>query len=163
MHIIPFTHKKMTTDELDERSKALVEDILLLYQCKPTEKCYSHFASTVEFEDPLEHAKGANSVRSSFNSLSGLFCKSDTLWWRVESSSDSLLKLVVMQKWEIAGIHKTVDKEHHLDIHLNEEQKIIKIEDRWEGKPLPNSAEGGKMGSLLEVRVVVAQRHIHSG
>ena len=72
------------TQDTQTLGKEIVEDLLKLYQCHPTEEAYRHFDANIEFEDPLEYAKGADSVRSSFNSLPKLFTKSETLWSKTE-------------------------------------------------------------------------------
>ena len=71
----------------------------------------------------------------------------------ISSITDTLVKFIAMQKWQVAGGHMEKDIEHHIDVHLTN-KKITRIEDRWHGKPLPNKEEGGKMGSLMEVILI---------
>lgn len=138
-------------------NEEIIADLLALYQCKPLEVHYRHFAEDVEFEDPLEYASGIASVRSSLNSLPKLFTKSETKRHNVVTNEKDFIRFYILQNWEIGGIHKQKEIEHQIDVKLRD-GKITRIEDRWWGNPLPNKEEGGKMGSLEEVISKIAMQ-----
>lgn len=45
----------------------IIDDVLKLYQCKPSEQAYSHYAETAVFHDPVSIARGLESIKSQFN------------------------------------------------------------------------------------------------
>lgn len=55
--------------------KRLIDDILLLYQLKPSEQVYSHYTEDAVFHDPVSIAKGIKSIKSQFNGMPMIFAK----------------------------------------------------------------------------------------
>ena len=70
------------------QEKQLIDDILELYKCNPSEKSYSHYAPSAVFHDPVSIAKGLGSIKSQFNGMPKAFSKSVTKSVRVLDSSD---------------------------------------------------------------------------
>ena len=60
------------------QEKKIIDDILCLYQLKPSHQAYSHYAETAVFHDPVSIAKGLDSIKSQFNGMPKLFAESTT-------------------------------------------------------------------------------------
>lgn len=60
------------------KEKRLIDDILLLYQLKPSETAYANYTPTAVFHDPVSIAKGIDSIRSQFNGMPKVFAESVT-------------------------------------------------------------------------------------
>lgn len=65
--------REPTSDETQ-----FIDDILELYQLRPNEKSYSHYAEEAVFHDPISIAKGLESIKSQFNGMPRIFAKSIT-------------------------------------------------------------------------------------
>lgn len=54
----------------------IIDDILSLYQLKPSQQAYSHYAENAVFHDPVSIARGLD--KSQFNGMPKLFAESIT-------------------------------------------------------------------------------------
>ncbi len=59
----------MKTRKPNSSEQTLIDEILSLYQLKPTDKSYSHYRSDAVFHDPVSIAKGLDSIKSQFNGM----------------------------------------------------------------------------------------------
>ena len=50
--------KSLPTREATGPEKTIIDEVLSLYQCKPSEKAYSHYAENAVFSDPVSIAQG---------------------------------------------------------------------------------------------------------
>jgi hypothetical protein len=60
------------------QEKEVVDDILCLYQLKPSDQAYSHYAENAVFHDPVSIARGLDSIKSQFNGMPKVFAESIT-------------------------------------------------------------------------------------
>lgn len=60
------------------REQKLIDDILPLYQLKPSHQAYSHYTENAVFHDPVSIAKGLESIKSQFNGMPKVFSESTT-------------------------------------------------------------------------------------
>lgn len=74
----PSSVGKLETRPATAKEQKLIDDILDLYQLKPSHQAYSHYAETAVFHDPVSIAKGLDSVKSQFNGMPRLFAESNT-------------------------------------------------------------------------------------
>ena len=74
----PSAAGELSTREPSPQEKKLMDDILLLYQAKPTHESYSHYAEDAIFHDPVSIARGKESIMSQFNGMPKLFAESNT-------------------------------------------------------------------------------------
>lgn len=56
----------------------MIDDVLCLYQLKPSHQAYSHYAPDAVFHDPVSIAKGLDSIKSQFNGMPKVFKESET-------------------------------------------------------------------------------------
>ena len=66
------------TRQPSQQEQKLIDDILLLYQAKPTHESYSHYAEDAVFHDPVSIARGKESIMSQFNGMPKIFAESHT-------------------------------------------------------------------------------------
>ena len=67
-----------TTRQPNAQEKQIIDDILCLYQLKPSHQAYSHYAENAVFHDPVSIARGLDSIKSQFNGMPKLFAESTT-------------------------------------------------------------------------------------
>lgn len=60
------------------QEKSIIDDILCLYQLKPSHQAYSHYAENAVFHDPVSIARGLESIKSQFNGMPKVFAESTT-------------------------------------------------------------------------------------
>lgn len=68
----------MATGSANSKQQAILDDVLSLYQLKPSEKAYSRYASNAVFHDPVSIAQGLDAVKSQFNGMPKVFESSTT-------------------------------------------------------------------------------------
>lgn len=64
-----------TTRQPSDQEKQLIDDVLCLYQLKPSHQAYSHYAENAVFHDPVSIARGLDSIKSQFNGMPKLFAR----------------------------------------------------------------------------------------
>ncbi|KAL8728684.1 MAG: hypothetical protein Q9166_005248 [cf. Caloplaca sp. 2 TL-2023] len=142
--------------------KQLIDDILLLYQLKPSEKAYAHYAPTAVFHDPISIAQGLDSIRSQFNGMPKLFASSITKKCDVlsEESGQEKLALNLTQRYVFKSVlpgkseggEKTVNSK--VTLWMNEEGLIEKHDEEWDHEA-NKSGEDGFMGKVQQARKMV--------
>ncbi|KAK4950066.1 hypothetical protein LTR28_006630, partial [Elasticomyces elasticus] len=68
----------LSTRKASEKEQKIIDDILCLYQLKPSEQAYSHYAQNAVFHDPVSIAQGLDSIKSQFNGMPKIFSESNT-------------------------------------------------------------------------------------
>ena len=140
--------------------KRLIDDVLLLYQLKPCEASYAHYAPNAVFHDPVSIAKGIESIRSQFNGMPKVFAESVTEKCDViEAESESPGKLAVnltqrytfksMMPGKEKGADKTVNSK--LTFYLNGDGLIEKHDEEWDHQENKSGGDGF-MGKMQETR-----------
>lgn len=139
--------------------KQLIDDILLLYQLKPCEQAYSHYAPNAVFHDPVSIAKGLDSIKSQFNGMPKLFAESTTEKCDVlDDAPPNALAVNLTQHYvfkspipfKSKGAEKTVNSK--LTFHFNEEGKIEKHDEEWDHQTNKAAGDDGFMGKVQEAR-----------
>ena len=138
--------------------KQLIDDILLLYQLKPSEQAYAHYASTAVFHDPVSIAEGLDSIKSQFNGMPKVFAESTTQKCDLLAESDKgKTALNLTQRYVFKsplpgkshGSEKTVNSK--VTLTLNAEGKIVKHDEEWDHQG-NKDADDGFLGKLMEGR-----------
>ncbi|TFK26441.1 hypothetical protein FA15DRAFT_667530 [Coprinopsis marcescibilis] len=119
----------------------IFEDLKELYCCRPTKQIFERsFAKDVTFEDPLSKCAGINQVMSQFFAMPKFFSKSESLGSRVMSSTTLPNQIIFWQQQEytlrLLGRKKVI--ESIIVVDLDEEDKIIRLLDQWDGQDLPS-------------------------
>jgi len=74
----PSSAGTLKTRPATAKEQKLIDDILQLYQLKPNDQSYTHYAETAVFHDPVSIAEGLDSVKSQFNGMPRIFAESNT-------------------------------------------------------------------------------------
>ena len=70
--------KNLPAREPSAEENGIIQDILALYQCRPSEKAYSHYSADAQFRDPVSIAKGKSQIQAQFNGMPKIFSESET-------------------------------------------------------------------------------------
>ncbi|CCG83609.1 protein of unknown function [Taphrina deformans PYCC 5710] len=147
----------MSTNTLPTRSpssqeKEIIDEVLSLYQCKPSEKSYSHYAETAVFHDPVSIAKGKSSIMSQFNGMPKIFERSDTQKCDVldDKTAPNDLKLDLTQHYVFKAGKKEKTLNSKITLKLNNGM-IEHHEEEWDHKP-NTDGDDGFFGHLNEYR-----------
>ena len=65
--------KALPSRQASAQEQEIIDEVLSLYQAKPTPKSYSHYSETAVFHDPVSIAKGLDSIKSQFNGMPKAF------------------------------------------------------------------------------------------
>ncbi|ORY74789.1 hypothetical protein BCR35DRAFT_281121 [Leucosporidium creatinivorum] len=119
---------------------SLVQDVLLLFQAKVTnENLQKNWDDAAVFEDPIAIAKGREQFSAQWWGMPKALPKSETIAWKVTKDEPSLIEYEQRQRYTLPLIHSPKVVESLVHIELNPSTgKILRLEDRWDGKPIPS-------------------------
>lgn len=142
----PFATRQAKPEE-----QVIIDEVLSLYQLKPSDQSYSHYAPTAVFHDPVSIAKGLNSIKSQFNGMPKLFSESITQKCDVlDGPSDSII-LNLTQHYVFRG-SKTPEKTVNSKVTLKMKDGLIEHhEEEWDHKPNRTGTDGF-VGKIQEIR-----------
>ncbi|MCJ1293879.1 hypothetical protein MMC34_005436 [Xylographa carneopallida] len=153
---MPTTSLNHDTKALPSRTatpqeQQIIDEVLSLYQAKPTDQSYAHYSPTAVFHDPVSIAKGLDSIKSQFNGMPKAFSSSTTESYRVldDASEPHALRLDLTQRYVFkTGQAKTVNSLVTLQLRNG---MIEHHEEEWDHKE-NKTGEDGFMGRLNEWR-----------
>ncbi|EUC64194.1 hypothetical protein RSOL_437140 [Rhizoctonia solani AG-3 Rhs1AP] len=125
---------------LEGQRKQTVEDVLELFSAHPSLEIFERsWHRDAVFEDPFTKCVGYKEYAAQWYGLPKIATNSTTLQYRVLSSTHSPHKIVFDQTQQYTFRYIKRKKTIHslVVIELDEEGKIIKMEDRWNGEKLP--------------------------
>lgn len=122
----------------DERLE-IVNHILDLYSCNPTEECFKHYDNDVIFDDPIIYTIGLSNLKAQFYGMQKLFVKSTTVDYKILENTPNVLRMNLNQKYTLPFVGRAVVQNSQIILEFNE-NKITKHIDCWNGKP---TGEGG--------------------
>ncbi|GHJ89373.1 hypothetical protein NliqN6_5775 [Naganishia liquefaciens] len=153
--------ERQPTDE----EKALIDDVLQLYQLNPVSSAYAHYDKSAVFSDPIGIAEGLEKLKSQFNAMPSIFSKSYTRAVRVLDNPEvkpPSLQISLTQEYHFKGVgsQKTVDSKitFHRDPATN---LILRHEEEWAGNKNAMSQDGF-WGSLQEARKKFQANLVHA-
>ncbi|KAI5451332.1 hypothetical protein NCC49_001926 [Naganishia albida] len=145
--------------------KALIDDVLQLYQLNPVSSAYAHYDQSAVFSDPIGIAEGLEKVKSQFNAMPSIFSESYTKAVRVLDNPEvkpPSLQISLSQEYHFRGIpgQKTTDSKitFHRDPKTN---LILRHEEEWAGNKNAMSQDGF-WGSLQEARKKFQANLVHA-
>ncbi|QRV98426.1 hypothetical protein RhiJN_26445 [Ceratobasidium sp. AG-Ba] len=125
--------------QLDGKRRQIVEDALNLFSSQPSQDIFHRsWRLDATFEDPLSKCIGYKQYAPQWFQPKA-FPTSRTLAYKVISSTENPNRIVYEQKQEYTirfiGTKKIMDSTVVID--LDENDKIIKLEDKWNGQDQP--------------------------
>ena len=148
--VFDFHEKYFLADANRQIREEIIVDVLNLYNSNPTEESFRHYAPNAEFEDPLQYSGNLSSVKSAFKSLPKIFKDSEV----IKSDADietNPMRLNLETRYEWKAIKKDTIIRSIVLLTLNDQEQIVRHEERWNGEPIPH-AESGFFGRIKEVR-----------
>ncbi|KAG8771656.1 hypothetical protein FS842_004036 [Serendipita sp. 407] len=137
------THSPSTSNAgivLEGKRKQILEDVLELFCSRPTIEIFQRsWSPDAVFEDPLSQCIGYPEYAPQWFGMPKLFPKSVTLNYKVLSSTTNPNRIVYHQEQEytIKGIGTKKVMKSTVVIELDDQDRIIKLDDKWDGKDHP--------------------------
>ncbi|CAE6430168.1 unnamed protein product [Rhizoctonia solani] len=125
---------------LEGKRKQTVEDVLELFCAHPSLEIFNRsWHPNAVFEDPFTKCVGYKEYTAQWYALPRVASQSSTLQYRVLSSTHSPHKIVFdqTQQYTLRYINRKKTIHSLVVIELDEDGKIIKMEDRWNGEEPP--------------------------
>jgi hypothetical protein len=126
--------------EVKGAHKKVIEDLNELYCCRPTREIFERtWRPDAIFEGPLCKCSGFDQYAAQWYAMTKVFLKSETVSTRVLSSTTSPNRLVYAQTqlYVFRFFAKKMKIQSIIVVDLDEEEKIIRLVDQWDGKDLP--------------------------
>jgi hypothetical protein len=123
--------------ELSDSQKTLVGSVLDLFAGRPSLAKLQLWKDDAEFTDPITISKGRDRYQAQWYGLKAAFSEIERLHHEVTSSGNPI-SMDMKTRYVVKGI----GKEQIIDSKINiftEGDKIVKVEDKWDGK-LPDSS-----------------------
>jgi len=129
----------------------VVDDLNELYCCRPTrENLERRWRPEARLENPFCNCMGFDEYAAQWYAMPKWFSKSETVSTRILSSTTSPNRLVYAQTqgyiMRLFGRKKTVKS--IIVVDLDEDEKIIKLVDQWDGKDLPTRFGAGFLRTM---------------
>jgi hypothetical protein len=127
--------------QLTENRQQLVKDSLELFSSRPNLDIFRRWwRDDATFEDPLSVAEGFKQYAAQWFAMHKAFPQSRTLEYRILSSTTNpnQVTYALTQEYTIRflGVKKVMNSVVVID--LDENEKIVKLQDMWNGKEHPH-------------------------
>ncbi|KIM60621.1 hypothetical protein SCLCIDRAFT_82528, partial [Scleroderma citrinum Foug A] len=127
-------------EDVHASRQRIMNDVTELYCCRPTLEIFERtWRRDSVFEDPWVKCEGYDEYAPQWFAMPKLFSHSRTLSTRLMLSTQSPNRLIYSQSQEytlrLTGKKKKVDSIVVID--LDENDKIIRLEDKWDGEDPP--------------------------
>ncbi|KAF5331061.1 hypothetical protein D9619_005939 [Psilocybe cf. subviscida] len=132
---------KRSHTELKSDHKRVLDDLTELFCARPTlEILERSWTKDAEFEDPYCKTKGYDQFAAQWFGLTKILVNAEQLSKRVMSSTDNPNRFIYFQTMEytLRWFNKKKVIESIVTVDLDDNEKIIRLVDQWEGKELPS-------------------------
>lgn len=123
---------------LTQQQQTIVGSVLDLFAGRPSLPKLALWRDDATFTDPLTIAQGRDRFAAQWYGLQQAFSEIERQHHSVTDAGNPIL-MDLKTRYKIKGIGKEQTIQSIVAIHLDEQGKIAKVEDRWDGK-LPDSA-----------------------
>ncbi|KAF8803539.1 hypothetical protein BYT27DRAFT_7109739 [Phlegmacium glaucopus] len=127
--------------EIEHCHQRILEDLTELYCCRPTREIFERsWHRDAEFEDPLSKCKGFDEYAAQWFAMPKFFSHSEQVSKRVMSSTHAPNRLIYhqVQEYTTRLWKKKKTIESIIVVDMDENEKIIRLVDQWDGQELPN-------------------------
>jgi len=127
--------------QLKHGHQRILDDLRELYELRPTLEIFERsWNKDAEFEDPWSKCKGYQEYAAQWFALPKVYSKSTTNVARVMSSTLTPNRLIFSQAQTYTTKYIKRKKTVHsiIVVDLDDDDKIIKLIDQWDGKDLPS-------------------------
>ncbi|TKA77950.1 hypothetical protein B0A49_03629 [Cryomyces minteri] len=123
--------------ELDSAQKTIVGSVLDLFAGRPSLEKLSLWSDEGVFEDPITVARGRKQFEAQWYGLQSAFSEIERLHHQVTSAGNPI-SMELKTRYVVKGIGKEQTISSIVNIFVDGQGKIQKVEDKWDGK-LPES------------------------
>jgi hypothetical protein len=131
--------------KLSEHQQTIVGSVLDLFAGRPSLPKLALWRDDATFSDPLTIATGRKQYAAQWYGLQKAFSEIDRLNHQVRDAGNPIL-MDLKTKYVVRGIGKEQMIQSLVAIHLDDQGKISKVEDKWNGE-LPEGMVA-KVGSI---------------
>ncbi|SCV74482.1 BQ2448_8121 [Microbotryum intermedium] len=143
--------------QLEGKKAQVVQDVLDLFSAKFSKEILERSWARTDaiFADPIAYAEGYDQYSAQWAGMS-IFESSETLAWKVTKNEPPILEYELRQRYvlPVTGQEKIMTSLVHIELDRND--KIVKLEDRWDGKPLPQGRVAKAMSDFSATYIVPA-------
>ncbi|KAF2036508.1 hypothetical protein EK21DRAFT_105827 [Setomelanomma holmii] len=137
--------------KLSDQQQTIVGSILDLFAGRPSLPKLALWRDDATFTDPLTIATGRDKYAAQWYGLQQAFSEIERLSHQVTDAGNPIL-MDLKTRYVIKGINKEQTVQSVVAIHLDDQGKISKVEDKWDGK-LPDGAISNAFRHLNAVTV----------
>ncbi|KAK0656189.1 hypothetical protein B0T16DRAFT_316069 [Cercophora newfieldiana] len=137
---------------LTQHQKVLVGSVLDLFEGKPTLKHLSLWNRNATFADPLTDAVGYDRFAAQWYGLPAVFGRIQLVSHKVVDAGNPI-EMELQNRYTAKVVGKTQEVSSRVRIHVGGDGMIEKVEDRWNGKDLPEGFVGEALRKLNAVTV----------
>lgn len=134
--------------KLSEQQETIVGSILDLFAGRPSLPKLALWRDDATFTDPLTIATGRDKYAAQWYGLEQAFSEIERLNHQVKDAGNPIL-MDLRTRYVIKGLNKEQTIQSLVAIHLDDQGKISKVEDKWDGK-LPEG-KISEVSSLFEL------------
>jgi len=129
--------------EIKHCHQRILEDLTELYCCRPTLEIFERsWHRDAEFEDPLSKCRGFDEYAAQWFAMPKVFSRSEQISKRVMSSTNTPNRLIYHQIQEYTTTTYLFKKKKTITsiitVDIDENEKIIRLVDQWNGQEMPN-------------------------
>ncbi|KAL2352374.1 hypothetical protein BJ546DRAFT_987501 [Cryomyces antarcticus] len=137
--------------ELDSAQKTIVGSVLDLFAGRPSLEKLSLWSDEGVFEDPITIARGRKQYEAQWYGLQSAFSEIERLHHQVTSAGNPI-SMELKTRYVVKGIGKEQTISSIVNIFVDGQGKIQKVEDKWDGK-LPESGIANAFRRLNAITV----------
>ncbi|KAI0599600.1 hypothetical protein F4775DRAFT_591386 [Biscogniauxia sp. FL1348] len=124
---------------LTAHQKVLVGSVLDLFEASPTLRHLSLWSPDATFADPLTEARGRERYAAQWYGLAALFWPAAIQRHEVLSAGNPI-EVAVSNRYVVRGLRTAHLIDSLVRIHVGDDSKITRVEDRWDDKELPDGS-----------------------
>ncbi|KAF2243833.1 hypothetical protein BU26DRAFT_543299 [Trematosphaeria pertusa] len=136
---------------LSEQQRTIVGSVLDLFAGWPSLAKLALWRDDATFTDPITIATGRDKYAAQWYGLQSAFSEIERLHHSVKDAGNPIL-MDLKTRYVVKGIGKEQTIQSLVAIHLDEQGRISKVEDKWDGK-LPDSSIANAFRHLNAVSV----------
>ncbi|KAF2130654.1 hypothetical protein P153DRAFT_375357 [Dothidotthia symphoricarpi CBS 119687] len=140
---------------LSDSQHTIVSSILDLFAGSPSLPKLALWRDDATFADNLTVAEGRERYSAQWYGLKQVFSEIDQLSYQVRDAGNPIV-MDLRTRYIVKGINKEMTVQSVVNVHLDGEGKISKVEDKWDGE-LP---EGSVANAFRRLRGVAAPKMV---
>ncbi|KAJ9086427.1 hypothetical protein DSO57_1004150 [Entomophthora muscae] len=117
--------------QVPAKRRAIILDILELYQCRPKNHYFDHYCEDAIFEDPIVSAFNREEIRSQFVMMPQVLSRSKTLKFNILRIDTHEVVIDLYQWYETFGLRMPVPVRSLVRLVFDSNDKVVYHGDYW--------------------------------